>query len=147
MPMPPHDLNDRVSGNDDLWDYFFSLLPQAIFGTAAFIQLVLAFVIVFSVGVLVIAILQMIIPAIMKFVKRRYDAIKAHYSRSYYCKYCIALRNRQAPVEHDGPNIIQEEPRQSFDENTHTVVGEANGKISVDLIEKFDSEERNHLLK
>ena len=144
--MPPHDLNDRVSGNDGLWDYFLSLLPQVVFGMAAFAQLLLAFVIVFSVGVLVICILQITITHIIECGKKLYDNVKAHYSRSYDCKYCIALRNRQAPVEDDGPNIIPEEPKQSFDEDARTIVGDENGKISVDLIEKSNSEERNPLL-
>ena len=146
MPAPPRDLNDRVSGNDGLLVYFFSLFPQAVFGMAAFAQLLAVFVVVFSIGGLVIFILLKIITAIMKLVKKRYDAVKAHYNRSYDCNYCIALRNRQAPVEDDGPNIISEEPKQSFDEDTHTVVGEANSKISIDLIKKSNSEERSPLL-
>ncbi|KAK0512725.1 hypothetical protein JMJ35_004742 [Cladonia borealis] len=113
---------------------------------AAFAQLLFAFVFLFGVAGLVIYILQMIITDIIKFVKKLYDTVKAHYNRSYDCEYCIAQRNQQAPVEDDGPNIIEEEAKQSFDGDARTIVGGENGKSSVDLIETSNSEERNPLL-
>ena len=131
---------------DALIGFFLELAWHAILG----IGNIGVFVCVLALGLgamaMLIGGLVGIIIFIKKAVKKLYDTVKAHYTRSYDCKYCIALRNRQAPVEDDGPNIIQEEPKQSFDEDARTIVGDENGKISVDLIEKSDSEERNHLL-
>ena len=144
--MPPHDLNDRVTGNDGLLVYFFSLFPQALFGIAAFAQLLAVFLVAVAVATLVILILQMIILAIIKFVKRRYDAIKAHYTRTYDCEYCIAQRSRQALVQDDGPHIKEEETTESFYEDARTIVGEEHGNISIDLTKKSKFEEHNPLL-
>ena len=96
---------------------------------------------------LVIIFLVWIINFIIKLVKILYEAVKAHYNRSYDCEYCITQRSLQASVEDDGPHITEEEAEDSFDEDARTIVDEEIGKSSVDPTEEGYPEERDPLLK
>ena len=145
MRLPP-DQPHKMLDIDALIGFFLELAWHALLGIAN-IGVFFAYL---ALGLIAMAILigslYGIIILIIKGVKKLYDTVKAHYTRSYDCKYCIALKNRQAPIEDDGPNIIQGESRQSFDEDARTIVGDENGKICVDLIKRSDFEELKPLL-
>lgn len=135
---------------DGLIPYFIRLVPQAIFGIAAFAQLFFAFILVILVlfvTVLVIHILLKSITIAIKFVKKLYDGAKAHYNRSYDCEHCISQRNHQASVEDEGPNITEEEAKDSFDQDARTIAGEEKGKGAVNIDEEANFRHRNGLLK
>lgn len=132
---------------DTLIGGFLELGYHALMGLANFGAFVAILGLGSCVTAAVIGSLVWIIIFIIKVVKNLYDAVKAHYNRGYDCEYCIAQSNCQAPIKQDGPHIMEEEAKQSFDEDARTIVGEGNGKNSVDLTEEGNYLEGNPLLK
>ena len=132
---------------DSLIGGFVELAYRALMGFADVALFVAILALGFCAIALVMTILVWIIDFVIKLVKILYEAVKAHYNRSYDCEYCIAQKNLQASLEDDGPHITEEEAKDNFDEDARTIVDEEIGKSSFDPIEQGYSGERDPLLK
>ena len=96
---------------------------------------------------MVMFIILTIIAVITACVQLLYDAVKSHNIGSRDCGNGDSENSSQGPVQADGPHNIEEEAKQSFDEDARTIAGEGNGEGPSVLNEEANFKTRNALLK
>ena len=145
--IPPHDPSRKMSDTDEVIAYFLSLPCKAIVGIGAVAQLLCLLILGLLVIAMVMFIILTIIAIITACVQLLYDAVISHNIGSRDFGNSISESGSQGPVQADGPHIIEEEAKQSFDEDARTIVGEGNGNDPFDLNGEANFKKRNTLLK